>query len=56
MNTVLLVEKVVTTVVGFCAETFLIIYVVLLREEFMALAVEKKWLWGSLKRKVVGSM
>ena len=46
----------VTMVLGLCAELYLVIDVVLLREEFMESVVEQTWSWGDSKRKIVGSM
>ena len=48
--------KNVTMVLGLCAELYLVIDVVLLREEFMESVVEQTWSWGDSKRKIVGSM
>ena len=56
MNTILVVENAVTTVLGFCAKILLIIDEILLREELMASEVNKTFLWGYLKRNLVGAM
>ena len=46
----------VLIVLCFCAGKFFRSDAVLLREDFMASEVDKKWFWGSLKRNVVGAV
>ena len=49
-------ESFIQVVLGFCTEVFLRIEMVFLKEELMALSVDQKWPWVSLKRKLVGAI